>query len=162
MASDFPGDYMFRSQPTYYLDRRPSVSHDDALFSPQPSGGGPSPSYSIGTGSNPTASPGATTVVANTPSQASVVSPEPVPASLAVPTPPIKSEPQDASGAAPPTKKRKSGPGRPATARRIWQQPLMQRRLVRLYLYSDESTLKTKQISQLLSALARKESGSKG
>ncbi|KXJ90329.1 hypothetical protein Micbo1qcDRAFT_205923 [Microdochium bolleyi] len=162
MASDFPGDYMFRSQPVYYVDRRPSAPFDDALFSPQPSGGGPSPSYSIGTGSNPTASPGATTVVANTPSQASVVSPEPVSASLAAPPLPIKKESQDASPAAQPAKRRKSGPGRPATARRIWQQPLMQRRLVRLYLYSDESTLKTKQISQLLSALARLESGNKG
>ncbi|KAI8633715.1 ankyrin [Xylariaceae sp. FL1651] len=55
----------------------------------------------------------------------------------------------------PENKKRR--PGRPATARRIWQQPVMKRRLVRLYLYTDESTLSTKQISQLISALARHE-----
>ncbi|KAI3316962.1 ankyrin [Xylariaceae sp. AK1471] len=53
--------------------------------------------------------------------------------------------------------KKKKGPGRPATARRIWQQPAMKRRLVRLYLYTAESTLSTRQISQLISALARHE-----
>jgi hypothetical protein len=52
---------------------------------------------------------------------------------------------------------KKRRPGRPATARRIWQQPVMKRRLVRLYLYTAESTLSTKQISKLLSALARHE-----
>ncbi|KAJ2990274.1 hypothetical protein NUW58_g3035 [Xylaria curta] len=54
-------------------------------------------------------------------------------------------------------KHRQKGPGRPPNARRIWQQPHMKRRLIRLYLYTAESTLTTKQISQLISALAQHE-----
>lgn len=143
MAGDLFGTH--GSHPSYH-HFQPSGQIDEALYSPLATSstvvGGPSPSYSAGGGSNPTASPATTVVEAvATPSQASVVSPG-------------KPEP-------PEPKRRKSGPGRPATARRIWQQPIMQRRLVRLYLYSDESTLKTKQISQLLSALARLEGSSK-
>ncbi|KAK3315458.1 hypothetical protein B0H66DRAFT_344856 [Apodospora peruviana] len=52
---------------------------------------------------------------------------------------------------------RTRGRGRPATARRIWQQPVMQRRLIRLYLYTTESSLNTRQIGRLLSALANLE-----
>ncbi|KAI3325805.1 ankyrin [Xylariaceae sp. AK1471] len=48
-------------------------------------------------------------------------------------------------------------PGRPPTARRIWQQQVMKRRLIRLYLYTPESILNTKQISQVISAVARYE-----
>ncbi|KAJ8130924.1 hypothetical protein O1611_g2703 [Lasiodiplodia mahajangana] len=51
----------------------------------------------------------------------------------------------------------KKGPGRPPTARRIWQQQVMKRRLIRLYLYTPESILNTKQISQLISEVARLE-----
>ncbi|KAI1121601.1 ankyrin [Nemania abortiva] len=57
--------------------------------------------------------------------------------------------------------KRKRGPGRPPTARQLWQQPAMQRRLIRLYLYTDESTLNTKQISHLISAIANLDGESK-
>ncbi|KAI1130253.1 ankyrin [Nemania abortiva] len=55
-------------------------------------------------------------------------------------------------------RKRKKGPGRPPTARRIWQQQIMKRRLVRLYLYTPESMLNTKQISRLITAVANFES----
>ncbi|KAK4182137.1 hypothetical protein QBC35DRAFT_549478 [Podospora australis] len=51
------------------------------------------------------------------------------------------------------------GRGRPAIARGIWQQSVMQRRLVRLYLYTCESSLNTKQISTLLTELAKLEGG---
>ena len=52
---------------------------------------------------------------------------------------------------------RTRGRGRPATAQRIWKQPVMQRRLIRLYLYTTESSLNTRQIGRLLSALANLE-----
>ncbi|KAI8623031.1 ankyrin [Xylariaceae sp. FL1651] len=55
------------------------------------------------------------------------------------------------------TRGKRRGPGRPLTARRLWQQPAMKRRLIRLYLYTDQSTLSTKQISHLISAIARSE-----
>ena len=45
--------------------------------------------------------------------------------------------------------------GRPATARRIWSNPAMQRTLVRLYLYNAEDSLSTKQMSKLITDLAR-------
>ncbi|KAK4207215.1 hypothetical protein QBC37DRAFT_99713 [Rhypophila decipiens] len=56
-----------------------------------------------------------------------------------------------------PTNGPSRGRGRPATAQRIWKQPVMQRRLIRLYLYTTESTLNTRQIGRLLSALANLE-----
>ncbi|KAI3321352.1 ankyrin [Xylariaceae sp. AK1471] len=60
-----------------------------------------------------------------------------------------------------PLQHQRRGPGRPPTARRIWQQPTMKRRLVRLYLYTDESTLSTRQISHLISAVANLEEQTK-
>ncbi|KAI0540559.1 ankyrin [Xylaria digitata] len=49
---------------------------------------------------------------------------------------------------------RKKRLGRPANARRLLEQPSITRRLIRLYLYTAESTLSVCQISQLLSAMA--------
>ena len=53
------------------------------------------------------------------------------------------------------TQKRLGRGGRPATARRIWSNPAMQRTLVRLYLYTAQGSLNTKQISKLITDLAR-------
>ncbi|KAI0436174.1 hypothetical protein F4803DRAFT_557275 [Xylaria telfairii] len=53
--------------------------------------------------------------------------------------------------------KARRGPGRPPTARKLWQQSAMKRRLIRLYLYTHESTLNTKEISYLISSIANLE-----
>ena len=53
------------------------------------------------------------------------------------------------------TQRRPGRGGRPATARRIWSNPAMQRKLVRLYLYTAQGSLNTKQISKLITDLAR-------
>ena len=47
------------------------------------------------------------------------------------------------------------GPGRPAMASLIWEDTAMQRKLVRLYLYTSERSLSTKQMSNLITELAR-------
>ncbi|KAI0100227.1 ankyrin [Nemania sp. FL0031] len=51
----------------------------------------------------------------------------------------------------------RKGPGRPPTARIIWQQQVMKRRLVRLYLYTPESILSTEQISRIISEISKQE-----
>jgi hypothetical protein len=47
--------------------------------------------------------------------------------------------------------------GRPATALALWEQPHMQRRLVRLYCYTSAKSMSTARIGKLISALAQLE-----
>lgn len=54
-----------------------------------------------------------------------------------------------------PATRNSRGPGRPATASLIWEDPTMQMNLVRLYLYTAEGSLSTMQISNLITELAR-------